>query len=131
MRFADAFHHTYEYAIVGQAFPQRDRTYEQEHTFSNLVSAKYPWLNLLFLNFGYHNAHHHNMSLPWHELPDLHHKLYAEKGGGLMPLPALVNNYYRFRIDRLFSGQGEAIVESDSAIASFTSGIAVSFLTPP
>jgi len=33
MRFADAFHHTYEYAIVGQDIPKRDRIYEQEHTF--------------------------------------------------------------------------------------------------
>ncbi|MBW4661874.1 MAG: fatty acid desaturase [Drouetiella hepatica Uher 2000/2452] len=131
MRFADAFHHTYDYAIVGQDFPKRDRVYEQEHTFSNLVSFKYPWLNLLFLNFGYHNAHHHNMSVPWHELPELHQKLYSEKGGGLLPLPRLVSNYHRFRLYRLFSGQGDAILESESALDSFTGGVAVSFLTPP
>lgn len=143
MRFADAFHHTYEYAIVGQEFPKRDsvsdlalpvrrdHVYEQEHTFSNLVSVKYPWLNLLFLNFGYHNAHHHNMSCPWHELPELHQKLYSEKGGGLLPLPQLVSNYHRFRLYRLFSGQGNATLEERSALDSFTGGLAVSFLTPP
>ena len=131
MRFADAFHHTYEYAIVGQEFPKRDRVYEQEHTFSNLVSEKHPWLNLLLLNFGYHNAHHHNMSCPWHELPELHQKLYSEKGGGLLPLPRLVRNYHCFRLYRLFSGQGEATLEGEATLNSFTGGVAVSFLTPP
>lgn len=131
MRFADAFHHTYEYAIMGQALPKRDRIYEQEHTFSNLVSTKYPWLNLLFLNFGYHNAHHHNMSVPWHELPELHQKLYREKGGGLLPLPQLVKNYHRFRLYRLFSGQGDAVLQEGAGLDSFTGGVAVSFLTPP
>lgn len=52
MRFADAFHHTYDYAIVGQPFPKRDRTDEEAHTFSNLVSASHPWLNLLYLNYS-------------------------------------------------------------------------------
>ncbi len=64
MRFADAFHHTYDYAVVGRAFPKRDRVYEQAHTFSNLVSIAHPLLNLLYLNFGYHNAHHHDMRCP-------------------------------------------------------------------
>ncbi len=131
MRFADAFHHTYEYAIVGQSFPKRDRVYEQEHTFSNLVSVKYPWLNLLLLNFGYHNAHHHNMSVPWHELPALHQKLYNKQGGGLLPLPHLVSNYHLFRLHRLFAGQGEAKLEDQSSLDAFTGGVAVSFLTPP
>ena len=132
MRFADAFHHTYEYAIVGQEFPKRDRIYEQDHTFSNLVSVKHTWLNLLFLNFGYHNAHHHNMSVPWHQLPELHQKLYAEKGGGVLPLPQLISNYHRFRLYRLFSGQGEATLEEgETMLDSFTGGVAVSFLTPP
>lgn len=131
VRFIDAFHHTYEYVIVGHDFPQRDRRYEQSHTFSNLVSTKYPWLNLLFLNFGYHNAHHHNMSVPWHELPRLHHKLYASGGGGLLPLAQLISNYHRFRISRLFCGQGEASLSEEEVTASFTGGVAVSLLTPP
>jgi fatty acid desaturase len=130
MRFADAFHHTYEYVIIGQEIPKRDRIYEQTHTFSNLVSTKYPWLNLLFLNFGYHNAHHYNMSCPWHELPQLHQQVFKEQPGGIMPLPQLVSNYHRYRISRLFSGQGEAVLEGD-ALDAFTGGIAVSFLTPP
>jgi len=71
------------------------------------------------------------MSCPWHELPELHQKLYREKGGGLLLLPQLVSNYHRFRLYRLFSGQGDAILEEGAALDSFTGGVAVSFLTPP
>ena len=130
MRFADAFHHTYDYVIAGQSFPQRDRFYEQAHTFSNLISTRHSWLNLLILNFGYHNAHHHNMSVPWHELPQLHQKLYAS-GGRLLPLPQLLANYHRLRIFRLFSEQGEFSLESKENTAYFTGGVAVSLFTPP
>lgn len=71
------------------------------------------------------------MSVPWYELPALHQKLYSEKGGGLLPLPQLVSNYHRFRVYRLFSGQGDAVLAETSALDSFTGGVAVSFLTPP
>jgi fatty acid desaturase len=129
MRFVDAFHHTYDYTIVGQSFPKRDRIYEQEHTFSNLVSVTHPWFNLLFLNFGYHNAHHHDMRCPWYDLPQFHEKLYGKDAKNLLPLPQLVFNYHRFRLDRLFGGQGE--VETIEETTAFTGGIGVSFLTPP
>lgn len=132
MRFADAFHHTYDYAIVGQPIPKRDRIYEQAHTFSNLVSVEHPWFNLLFLNFGYHNAHHHDMRCPWYELPQLHEKLYGNEAKNLLPLPQLITNYHRFRIERLFGGQGEVAIQTEAPqITDFTGGIGVSFLTPP
>lgn len=132
MRFADAFHHIYEYVVVGQSIPKRDRIYEQKHTFSNLISVKHPWINLLFLNFGYHNAHHYNMSCPWHELPELHQTLYSDTPDGIMLLPILVGNYNKFRLKRLFSGQGEAtLAASQSSLERFVGGVAVSFLTPP
>jgi fatty acid desaturase len=130
-RFADAFQHTYEYTIVGEKFPQLDRTYEQKNTFSNLVSVRYPWLNLLFLNFGYHNAHHHNMSCPWHELPELHEKLYSKMQDNLLPFLPLVVNYHRFRLRRLFSDQGTIDSEEGNQLSSFIGGVTVSMLTPP
>nr|WP_258184119.1 fatty acid desaturase [Chroococcidiopsis cubana] len=130
MRFADAFHHTFEYVIIGQEISKRDRIYEQAHTFSNLVSVKYPWLNLLFLNYGYHNAYHHNKRCPWHESPQSHQQVFGEQPGGFLALPQLVSNYHRYRTSRLFSGQGEAVLE-DSTLDAFTGGVAVSFLTPP
>jgi fatty acid desaturase len=131
MRFMDAFQHTYEYALVGQELHKRDRQYEQANTFSNLVSVQYPWLNLLFLNFGYHNAHHHNMSCPWHDLPELHDKLYGHSDRNVIPLAQLVFNYHRFRIDRLFNGQGEVNTLAGIDLNNFIGGVTVSFLTPP
>lgn len=132
MRFADAFHHTYDYAIVQQPIPSRDRQYEQANTFSNLISTQVPSLNLLLLNFGYHNAHHHAMSCPWHDLPQLHATLYGQPAPNVLPLTTLVRNYHHFRLQRLCSGQGESHPDVEgSALDSFTGGIAVSFLTPP
>ncbi len=131
MRFVDAFHHTYEYTILGQQFPHHDRLYEQANTFSNLVSIEYPWLNLLVLNFGYHNAHHHQMNCPWHDLPALHSKLYHHQDRQLLPLPKLIHNYHRFRLARLFSGQGDAMQDGELRLDTFTGGIGVSLLTPP
>ncbi len=133
MRFADAFHHTYEYVVVGDSFPKRDRLYEQSNTFSNLVSQRYPWLNLLYLNFGYHNAHHHDMRCPWYALPALHQRLYGDQSKALIELPKLVANYHRFRLDRLVSDQGDTVLldMASGAIAALTGGVGVSFLTPP
>ncbi len=70
LRWMDAFQHTYEAFPVGTMLPKRDRDHEQLHTYSNLISYRYPWLNLLVLNFGYHNAHHAVMKCPWHSIPD-------------------------------------------------------------
>lgn len=132
MRFADAFHHTYDYAILGEEFTRPDRIYEQANTFSNLVSDKYPWLNLFYLNFGYHNAHHHDMRCPWYRLPELHQSLYGDEAKNLLPLSKLISNYHRFRIARLSGDQGDVNTENKrNAIASFTGGIGVSLLTPP
>jgi fatty acid desaturase len=77
LRFADAFQHTYDVFLESELAKNdgklndgklRNRAYEQANTFSNLVSIKYPWLNLLFLNFSYHNAHHEVPLVPWHGL---------------------------------------------------------------
>lgn len=129
VRFADAFHHTYEYAITGGEITKRDRIYEQANTFSNFVSPKSPWLNLLYLNFGYHNAHHHDMRCPWYRLPELHQSLYGDESKNLLPLPKLIGNYHRFRLSRLFGGQGDVDLEN-AGVAAFTGGIGVSLLTP-
>src|SRR5260370_32867491 len=58
LNFFDSFHHTYEQIFLeaDQPVPAhgRDRAYEEENTYSNLLSAGFPWLNVLILNFGYH-----------------------------------------------------------------------------
>ncbi len=74
LRFTDAFQHTYDaFAVLESGdIPDdkvRDRDYEQANTYSNLASVGHPWLNLLLLNFPYHNAHHERPIVPWHDLP--------------------------------------------------------------
>lgn len=53
----------------------RDRKYEQANTYSDLISADLPILNLLTLNFGYHKAHHERASVPWCRLPATYSEL--------------------------------------------------------
>ncbi|MEA5514256.1 fatty acid desaturase [Nodularia sp. UHCC 0506] len=107
MRFMDAFQHTYQMFPPGASPPKYNSLYEQENTFSILISRKYWWLNLLTLNFGYHNAHHARMRCPWYNL----HKLDAELSKKTkIHYPSFTNllyNYHRFRVIRLFSGQGQ------------------------
>lgn len=98
LRFMDALQHNYENVLpsragheglkglagleeFGAASRRGDRAYEHAHTFSNPVSVARPWLNLVTLNFGYHNAHHARPTAPWHALPALHNELYGEVAG--------------------------------------------------
>ncbi|PZD74631.1 hypothetical protein C1752_00574 [Acaryochloris thomasi RCC1774] len=131
LRFMDAFQHTYEVFALGEPLPKRDRIYEQANTFSNVVSLRYPWLNLLLLNFGYHNAHHELMKCPWHSLPELDKTLFTGAEPHYIPLGRLLGNYHRYRVSRIFSGQGSAINETgEPTLDRFYGGIEVSFLLP-
>ncbi|MEO0397718.1 MAG: fatty acid desaturase [Cyanobacteria bacterium P01_A01_bin.137] len=130
LRFVDAFQHTYEAFLPGTPLPRRDRSHEQAHTFSNLLSRRYPWLNILLLNFGYHNAHHAMMSCPWYSLPDLDQKLAEAHQEQYISVVQQLKNYHRFRIKRLFAGQGHARdKEGNSTPDCFYGAIDVSFLT--
>jgi fatty acid desaturase len=132
LRFVDAFQHTYEVFPFGAELPKRDRAQEQANTFSNVISLKSPWLNVLMLNFGYHNAHHELMKCPWHSLPALDSALFTGEEVHYITLPELAYNYHRFRLKRLFSGQGIAIDEKgDRCLETFYGGSEVSFLVMP
>jgi fatty acid desaturase len=132
-RFVETFHHTYDYAVVGESFPSRDRAYEDANTFSNVLTGEHlAWLNLLYLNFGYHNAHHHDMRCPWHRLPQLHHQIYGTQAKNLLTIPRMMSNYHRFRVDRIFSSQGDIVSENGSLnLNDFSGAVGVSLLTPP
>ena len=133
LNFFDAFHHTFEQFFVEaeQPIPERarDRGYEQDNTYSNLVSTRYPWLNLLILNFGFHNAHHQRASVPWYRLPAYHRSLYGDGGNGLMPVGALLHTWHRNRVRRVsadeYGASGEPIGKPDD----FVGAHGVSFLT--
>lgn len=130
LRLVDTFHHTYEYWVVGVEPPKRDRIYEQANTFSNVISGRFRWLNLIYLNFGYHNTHHHDMRSPWYKLPELHERLYGNAANNLLPFSQMAGNYHRFRVARLLgSEQGDST--NANSLTDFAGAIGLSFLTPP
>lgn len=133
LNFFDAFHHTFEQFFVDeqQTVPMdgRDRAYEQANTFSNLVSVRFPVLNLLTLNFGYHNAHHEKAAVPWYRLPALHRELYGNTSLAVMPLSELLRSWHRNRVRRVVSDHYGAPSESGRRADSFVGAHGVSFLT--
>lgn len=132
LRFADAFQHTYDVFLQSDGNINdgklRDRAYEQANTYSNLTSISYPWLNLVFLNFAYHNAHHEKPIVPWFQLPKLHHELFGESARlPVIPMTKLLKAYHRHRVKRLQSDD-YGVLTNDSADA-FIGAAGVSFLT--
>ena len=139
LRFADAFQHTYDVFLKTDAKTSdgkfkdgklRDRAYEHANTFSNLASIKYPWLNLLFLNFPYHNAHHEKPVVPWHKLPEFHKKLYGDTTHlPVIPMSRLLKTYHNNRIKRVVSDDYGVISDGPNGADLFVGGVGVSFLT--
>ncbi len=132
LRFADAFQHTYDVFLQSDGEiadgKLRDRTYEQANTYSNLTSIHYPWLNLLFLNFPYHNAHHEKPIVPWHQLPALHQQLFGDSALlPVIPMSKLLKAYHRHRVTRLQSDD-YGVLTNDS-VNAFIGAAGVSFLT--
>jgi hypothetical protein len=61
-----------------------------------LILTRHPWLNLLTLNFGYHNADQHRASRPWYRLPAPHRSLLGEATpacGNLAEGPGRADNF--------------------------------------
>ncbi len=108
----------------------RDRDYEQTNTYSNLASVGHPWLNLLLLNFSYHNAHHERPIVPWHELPALHGKLFPGEHVQTIPMIELLKGYHRDRVSRILSDDyGEVKATGTHRADGFLGAAGVSFLT--
>ncbi len=133
LNFFDAFHHTYAQFFVAPDQPlppvEHERAYEQANTYSNLISVRHPWLNLLTLNFGYHNAHHHRASLPWYRLPTLHRSLYGGGTPAVMPLRELVRTWHANRVRRVFADDYGKFGEGPGRADGFVGAHGVSFLT--
>ncbi|WP_097067917.1 fatty acid desaturase [Nitrosovibrio sp. Nv4] len=138
LRFMDALQHNYDIVMESGSGPDSikrrgDRDYEQTHTFSNLISTRYPWLNLITLNFGYHNAHHSRPTAPWHELPKLHEALYGNKTDIVIPFRKQLASFHRCRVARVLGDSGET--QGNRFAQRLWDGSAVgasgvSFLTP-
>lgn len=136
LRFMDAHQHTFElFATLDGADPRQqrfDRDYEHRNTFSNPLSTLHPWLNLLVLNFGYHNAHHARPSEPWYRLPALHRRLYGSDGTPqLLAAGNLFRSYHRYRVRRVLNADPSDldIGSGPRRGADFVGVYGVSFLT--
>ena len=141
LRFADAYQHTYDAFVVNDAGKKeasfaddgklRDYAYEQANTYSNLASVRYPWLNLIFLNFPYHNAHHEKPIVPWYQLPELHEKLYgkASDAAPVIPMLHLLKSYHKHRLTRLESDDYGTLEFRPGGADHFIGAVGVSFLT--
>ncbi len=136
LRFADCFQHTYEAYPVDDDTPLppelvRDKVYEQANTYSNVVGLDNFWLNLIWLNFGYHNAHHERPIVPWHQLPKLHRELYGDGYAQVVTVPELLKAFHVHRVRRVLSPDyGQVLPAGQPRRADgFVGAVGVSFLT--
>lgn len=134
LNFFDAFHHTFDQYFTSDEHASvpmngRDRAYEQANTYSNVISRRFPVLNLLALNFGYHNAHHERAAVPWYRLPALNAELFGEAARELMPLPELLRTWHRNRLRRVLDDDYGAVGEGAGRADGFIGAHGVSFLT--
>ena len=133
MRFMDVHQHTYEIFETldqprGAEAEQFDHDYEQRNTFSNMISLAHPSLNLLVLNFGYHNAHHEKPTTPWYRLPALHKQLFADDQQQIFPFINLLKSYHHYRVPRMLNAD-EGDIEGLEKGRRFVGVDGVSFLT--
>lgn len=134
MRFMDVNQHTYDLHATlerkrGKEVEAYDRAFESRNTYSNLISSRYPWLNLLVLNFSYHNVHHDLQIQPWYRLPKLHEKLYGSDRTQVLPFGNLVKSYHENRVQRILNADPVDLdVKSDEG-RHFIGVDGVSFLT--
>ena len=136
LRFADCFQHTYDaYPILDDTpIPNdkvRDRAYEQANTFSNVVGIDNKWLNLVWLNFGYHNAHHERPTMPWYRLPAFHRTLYDASNSQVIPMRLLLKSFHIHRVSRVLAVDYGAVLppEAPGRADGFLGAVGVSFLT--
>lgn len=129
MRFFDAFHHTFDLVVLPDYDtrfvppPAWDRAFEQRNTYSNVLGFRNPILNLLVINFGFHNAHHAKPGVPWFRLPALDRTLHGADQAQVRPAWHLVRNFHRYRVRRLLAS---SLPEAPDVNIG---AVAVSFLT--
>ncbi|MDJ0938208.1 MAG: fatty acid desaturase [Woeseiaceae bacterium] len=139
LRFMDMLQHDYPYNLTLFSYepsPHKgDRAWEQAHTFSNPLSLRFEKLNWLVLNFGFHNAHHSNMNMPWYRLPQLHRELTGGDPERVIPFKSALRLYHANRVRRVYNPQPEGYPKGEEYLASARAGSgpiggnAASFLT--
>jgi len=139
LRFMDSLQHDYAYRLnlyTDEESPHKgDLAWEQLHTFSEVISSSWFLPNWLVLNFGFHNAHHSNMSVPWYRLPALHRELTGNDADSVIPLPSQLRLFHRNRVLRVYSEQppeypyGADYLQAARAGEGPIGGNAASFIT--
>lgn len=135
LRFMDCYQHNYEVVFnldeKGVEIPHRgDTEYEQRNTYSNLLSARFPVLNLLALNFCYHNAHHQKPTLGWYRLPALHAQMYPEVEPQVLGFLEQVRAFHKHRVARIYAEDyGDDEVKKSLDEGRAVGADALSFLT--
>jgi fatty acid desaturase len=135
MRFLDMHQHTFEMVVSldSRQKPEKrfDREYEYRNTFSNPLSVNHPWLDLLVLNFGYHNVHHDKPTAPWYRLPAMHRELYSADEPQLLSSISLLKSFHRHRVTRVMNDDvGDIqIGQGPERATNFVGVYGVSFLT--
>ncbi|PKM29068.1 MAG: fatty acid desaturase [Gammaproteobacteria bacterium HGW-Gammaproteobacteria-11] len=135
LRFMDSFQHNYEivYTLDSPEIKpvhKGDRQYEESNTYSNLLSARWPWVNLLALNFSYHNAHHTKPNMPWFRLPAFHRELYGDDCPQQLDVIGQLRCFHRHRVERVLAEEyGTADVRSTVREGQAVGVNALSFLT--
>ena len=124
MCFMDAFQHDYgvQYRLQHeQQPPAHNKSYEETHTFSNLLSVRFPIINKLVLNFCYHNVHHRKPSEPWYRLPTLHHQTYSQQCPQQVSFKEQLSRFHRYRLDRVSGNEHNPLAGADGV--SFLVGV--------
>ena len=108
LRFMDCYQHNYEVVFnldePDFKFPHRgDAQYEQRNTYSNLLSSRFPIVNLLVLNFCYHNAHHQKPTLGWYRLPALHAQMYPDVEPQTLGFLGQAKSFHKHRVARIYA----------------------------
>lgn len=140
LRFADCFQHTYDaYPLLDNTpVPNdkvRDRAYEQSNTYTDVVGVSSTLsngiLNMLWLNFGFHNAHHERPTLPWFRLPAYHRELFPVDCAQVLTVSTLLRSFHINRVKRILADDYGTV--SDLSVPGradrFLGAVGVSFLT--
>ncbi len=111
LRFMDSIQHDYSYHLTlfesSKSQHKGDQAWEQEHTFSNPQSINTDTVNWLTLNFGFHNAHHADMTVPWYRLPEKHRELFGNNPENVVPLSSQLRIFHRQRVRRICDNHDE------------------------
>ena len=113
------------------AFVLQKPSIEKMRASEDVVQVDAKWLNLIWLNFGFHNAHHERPIAPWYKLPALHRDLYPEGSAQVITVGELLRSFHFNRVKRILaSDYGEVQPPGVPHRADrFVGAVGVSFLT--